>query len=82
MKTFVSLAIVLARERFTADRANERSLVCMCAKMRTKIVCSGETLRTQIALEGGRMLLLPAAIRAIGGRTLRIGEIKNVIALI
>jgi hypothetical protein len=50
--------------------------------MRTKVVCSSETLRAQVALEGSRVLLLPAAIRAIGRRALRIGKIENVVSLV
>jgi hypothetical protein len=34
MKTFVTFAVVLARERFAADRANERPLIRVRAEMR------------------------------------------------
>jgi hypothetical protein len=82
MKTFVTLAIVLACKGLTAYRTNERPLVCVCAKMRTKIVCPSETLRTEVALECSRMLLLPATIRAIRGCALRVGKIEDVVSLV
>jgi hypothetical protein len=82
MQTLVAFAIVLACEGFTTDRANERSFVCVCAKMRAKVVCSSETLGTQVTLECSRVLLLPATIRTIGGRAFRVGKVKDVISLV
>jgi len=82
MQPFVALSIVLASECFTANRANERSLIRVRSEMRAQVVCSSKPLRAEITLEGSRVFLLPAAFRAIGGRPLRIGEIQNVVALI
>jgi hypothetical protein len=33
VKAFVTLMIVLTCERFAANSANERSLICVCPKM-------------------------------------------------
>jgi hypothetical protein len=35
VQTFVAFAIMLARESFTADRANEWALIRVCPEMRT-----------------------------------------------
>jgi hypothetical protein len=78
----VALAIVLACECFAAHGANEGALVCVCAQMGPKVVRSRETLRTESALERGRVFLLPATLRAIGWCPLRVGEIQYVVSLI
>lgn len=82
METFMSLAIVLAREGFPTDTADERTLVRMCAQMRSEVVGSSEALRTQRALEGCRMLLCALWVGAIRGRrSRRICKIQDVVAI-
>lgn len=80
VQSFVPFAVMLARKRFPTHRAHERTLVSVCAEMGAQIVCPGKALRAQVALEGRRMLLHPVTSRgADGGRTTRIGEVKDVI---
>jgi hypothetical protein len=57
VESLVTLAVMLAGEGFATMIANERTLVCMGPKMRAQIVSASETLRTETALESGRMLL-------------------------
>lgn len=82
METFVALAVVLASEGFAADCTNERPLVRVRAQMRTKVVGSGKALGAEVALEGGRVFLCATPVCAVGRRPLRVGEIKNVVALV
>ena len=78
----MSLSIMLSRKGFTTDRANKRSFIGMGPQVRPQIVGPCESLRTQVALESGRMLLHP--FRVGGGRTwpLRIGQVQDVVAII
>lgn len=82
MKTFVAFTVVLTSERFAADGAYERSLVGVRAQMGAEVVRSSESLRTEIALKRGGVLLLPAALCAVGRCSLGIGEIEDVVSLI
>lgn len=65
VKTLVTLAVVLAGERFTAHAAHKRTLVCVGAQVRPEIVGTSETLWTQSALEGCGVLLCALGARAI-----------------
>lgn len=53
----MALAIVLASESFATNCAHKWSFVGVRAEMRAQIVCPGEPLRAQVALESGGVLL-------------------------
>ena len=57
VETFVPLAVMLPRKRLPADGAHERPFVGVRAQVRPEVVCTGEALRTQGALERCRMFL-------------------------
>lgn len=78
----MTLAVMLTSERLAADSADEGSLVSMRAKMRAQVVGSGKTLRAKVALKGGRVFLLSAAVCAVRRRPFRVGKIKYVVALV
>lgn len=78
----MAFTVVLTSERFAADSADERSLISVSAQMGAEVVCSGESLRTEIALKRSGVLLLPAALCSVGRCSLGIGEIKDVVSLI
>jgi hypothetical protein len=86
MQALVAFTIVLACKSFTAYSAHERPFVCMCAKMRAKIVSAREPFWAKIALEGCRMLLhaLGIAILRAARRSLVLGisEAENILTLI
>lgn len=64
MQAFVSFAIVLARESFLADGADERSFIRVCAQMRAEIVSSCETFGAESALKCGGVFLDAVVISA------------------
>lgn len=78
----MALPIVLPRERFAADGANKRSLVSVGAQVGPQIIGSCKAFRTQVALEGGRMLLHPFGVVGRGTRPLWIGQIQDVVAIV
>lgn len=46
VQTLVSLAVVLTGKRLAADAAHERSLICVCTQMRSKVVGACKSLGT------------------------------------
>ena len=60
VEAFMALAIVLTRESLATDCAHKRSLVCMRAEMRSQVVSTSKSLRTERALESCWVLLRPA----------------------
>ena len=75
------LAIVLPRERLPAYCAYERPLVGVRAQVRAQVVRTCETLRAEMTLERGRVFLRPFGLLHVGTRPLRIGKVKNVVAV-
>lgn len=63
MQTLVAFAVVLPRERFTADCANERPFVGMCAEVRAEVIGASEGFRAEVAVKRGWVFLgaFPAA---------------------
>lgn len=57
VETFVALSVVLAREGFAADGADEGPLVGVGSEMGAEVVGAGEALGAEGALEGGGVLL-------------------------
>jgi hypothetical protein len=85
VQTLVTFPIVLASKRFAADGADKRTLVGVRAQVRSKVVRSSKTFRTQAALVGGRMLLDALGATSIGAicrRSSRIGEIEYVVTAV
>jgi hypothetical protein len=83
MKSFVALSIMLARKGFPAHCADERAFVGVGAKMRAKIVGTGETFRAQTTLEGRGVLLNSLGITTIRrcGLILWVRESQNVVSV-
>lgn len=80
------LSVVLAREGFAADGADEWSLVGVGSEMGAQVVGAGEALGAEGALEGGGVLLdaLRVAVFCAAGCGLIFGvcEAENIVALV
>lgn len=60
VQTFVTLAIVLTCESLATDCAHEWSLICMCAEVRSQVISTSKSLRTEGTLESSWVLLRSA----------------------
>ena len=73
---------MLSRKGFATDSANKRSFISMGPQVRPQVVGPRKSLRAQVALEGGRMLLHPFRVGGGGTWPLRIGQVQDVVAVI
>ena len=60
VQAFVTLAIVLTCESLVTDCAHEWSLVCMRAEVRSQVISTSKSLRTEGTLESSWVLLRSA----------------------
>jgi hypothetical protein len=83
VETLMSLSIMLAGKRFSANTAYKRTLVGMSTQMRTKIISSSESFRTKRTLESCWVLLGALGTRAIAnlGRSRWVCQIQDVITV-
>ena len=63
----MALAVVLAREGFAADGADEGALVGVGAQVGAEVVGAGEALGAEVALECGGVFLHALPVVAGGG---------------
>lgn len=82
----MAFTVVLPREGFAADGADEGPLVGVCSEMGAEVVGAGEALGAEGTLERGRVLLdalwvavLRAARRCL---ILRVCEAEDIVALV
>lgn len=67
VQPLVAFPVVLARKRLPADSADEWSLVCVRAEVRTEIIRTREAFRTESALESSRVFLHALVTGAVAG---------------
>lgn len=63
----MTFPVVLARKSLRADRTYKRPLISVSTEMGAQVVGTCETLGTQIALEGGGVLL-DSLVACVGAR--------------
>ena len=78
MEALVAFAVVLAREGFAADGADERAFVGVGAEMGAKVIGAGEAFGAEVALERCRVFL-DALFRSGRGGSGRVREFEDVI---
>lgn len=60
VEAFVTLTIVLTCKSLATDCAHEWSLICMCAEVRSQVISTSKSLRTDGTLESSWVLLRSA----------------------